>query len=430
MANSGEESELNMSNFIYRFRSAKALLDDNIENGGFQELEKQTIYFAEPHSLNDPMEGVTDAFWDGDKVLWDNLFRHYALALIWYAGQWIIFNSKEIDQAKVSAGLTELNLPSDEFRKIYYEFRDEFCAEIKSSELSIILGLRTVPLKRERLKSLLFLAHNTALKHLFRVFKKYKLYENEIPFKVNNDEALKITVLGWEDISRSPQPTDMPVSDLLELLASIQNNTSQQLELGMLSRANDYQSSKKIIALMAKFPSMYVDAFLRDLNFPPWRVACFSGSCVNSSMWGMYGDEHRGAALVFRTEKNNLGESFHVKGVVGSSPLGIPLKVHSVDYRNRPPSLDCFLEIGVLPLEQLKHCWMADKESGDVSARLQEIIEDHEAWVKKHWEKAYARAAWKHPDWKHEHEKRLIISSPFNTDPAPSGACQYSCRVV
>lgn len=40
-----------MTKHFYRFRSIKALLDDQIE------LVNQEIYFASPAQLNDPMEG-------------------------------------------------------------------------------------------------------------------------------------------------------------------------------------------------------------------------------------------------------------------------------------------------------------------------------------------------------------------------------------
>lgn len=94
---------LDNGNFIFRFRSAKALLDDDDDNGGFQELENQTIYFAKPEQLNDPMEGLSDAFWDGDDVLWENFFKHYALALISYALKWLLHEPDEIQKAKVDA---------------------------------------------------------------------------------------------------------------------------------------------------------------------------------------------------------------------------------------------------------------------------------------------------------------------------------------
>ena len=61
---------------VYRFRSMKRLLEDE-----YQELKKQEIYFASPEQLNDPMEGLRDIFWRGDKIVWENFFKHYVFCL-------------------------------------------------------------------------------------------------------------------------------------------------------------------------------------------------------------------------------------------------------------------------------------------------------------------------------------------------------------
>ena len=47
----------------------------------YEELETQTIYFASPDELNDPVERVRDIVWCGDKIVWTNLFKHYAISL-------------------------------------------------------------------------------------------------------------------------------------------------------------------------------------------------------------------------------------------------------------------------------------------------------------------------------------------------------------
>ena len=49
---------------FYRFRSMKYLLGEK-----YQELERRSIYFANPDKLNDPMEGFRDIVWDGDKPM-------------------------------------------------------------------------------------------------------------------------------------------------------------------------------------------------------------------------------------------------------------------------------------------------------------------------------------------------------------------------
>ena len=54
---------------FYRFRGMDKLLDKP-----YRELERQTIYFAAPHELNDPMEDFRDIVWRGDKIVWTNFF--------------------------------------------------------------------------------------------------------------------------------------------------------------------------------------------------------------------------------------------------------------------------------------------------------------------------------------------------------------------
>jgi hypothetical protein len=53
---------------LYRFRSIKNLLDRD-------ELENQEIFLAHPDAMNDPTEGIKDVFWQGDKIVWENLFK-------------------------------------------------------------------------------------------------------------------------------------------------------------------------------------------------------------------------------------------------------------------------------------------------------------------------------------------------------------------
>ena len=121
MSRSDKKSILDNDDFLFRFRSATALLDSR-DDGGFQELERQEIYFSKPNDLNDPMEGIYDAFWDGGQVLWENLFRQYALSLIWYAGAWLVSNPQDIGSIEVCASITVDDLPTDNFRSMYNEF--------------------------------------------------------------------------------------------------------------------------------------------------------------------------------------------------------------------------------------------------------------------------------------------------------------------
>ena len=416
----GDEKKKNMDDgqFLFRFRSVKALLDDDPKSGGFEELKRQTIYFAQPHTLNDPMEGLCDAFWDGDQVLWENFFQHYALSLIWYVSAWLLSKTEEIEQITVRAWLSEADLPTDSFREVYREFCSCFCLDIESEKLASILGRRTVPLRRERLTSLLFTVHQTALSHLFQVLQKHGLSNIELPIVKHTENSAEIMVNAWEEIALRPPVGDMSTEDYLEVFSSVGNRVNHQLCLGVLSRSDDKSKTQKIIELLISFPEDYVDAFLQDLHFTPWRVACFSRHCLNASMWGAYGDEHRGAALVFRIEEQDIRRTFHVYEMNGTGNKGYNLEVHPVVYRNQPPEVDSFLQIGMLPMETLENTWMTSK-AGVPSVRFKEMTRDVETWRNAHWEKATERSTWKHPDWKHEDEQRLVVSSVFTNDQAP-----------
>ncbi len=59
---------------LYRYRTLKNIFD-------YKELEKQTIYFAPVEQVNDPMEGHKIMIFDGDLVVWKNLFRHYIMCI-------------------------------------------------------------------------------------------------------------------------------------------------------------------------------------------------------------------------------------------------------------------------------------------------------------------------------------------------------------
>ena len=61
---------------LYRFRSINYLL------GKYNELENQSIYFASPEKLNDPLEGLRNIFWQGDQIVWRNFFKQYIYCLL------------------------------------------------------------------------------------------------------------------------------------------------------------------------------------------------------------------------------------------------------------------------------------------------------------------------------------------------------------
>ena len=59
---------------FYRLRTMAA-------DRAIDEIKDEYLYFSSPDKLNDPMESYVFAFWQGDLVVWKNLFRHYLICL-------------------------------------------------------------------------------------------------------------------------------------------------------------------------------------------------------------------------------------------------------------------------------------------------------------------------------------------------------------
>lgn len=129
-----------MSKRFYRFRSLDSLL------GEYKELEQQTIYFASPKELNDPMEGFKDLVFNGDKIVWRNFFKHYLLCLEHVSSLFILcgeeHHSITDDSIPIFKGFDEFPTPmyKDLFEKIYNEifsFSENFIDKISTRSTSI-----------------------------------------------------------------------------------------------------------------------------------------------------------------------------------------------------------------------------------------------------------------------------------------------------
>lgn len=130
-----------MGKSFYRFRSANNLLD------GYSELEKQTIYFAPPEQLNDPMEGYRDIYWSGDLVAWKNLFSHYVFCLERLSSLLLISG----EDHKINAehipvfGCTD-DLPTDSYKKLFRKIKTRFLENKYVSSLILSISKRSTPM--------------------------------------------------------------------------------------------------------------------------------------------------------------------------------------------------------------------------------------------------------------------------------------------
>lgn len=154
---------------VYRFRSINALLGD------YAELDSQYIYLSSPDQLNDPMEGYQDVLWRGDSILWENLFRHYILALLWSTVDCLIMDESSFSCPPIAATLTEDDLPTDAIRKVYRDACDDFFSIAGMSAVPVHLGSLAFPLRADGLRLVLSTMHLVALGSVVAAMQRARL---------------------------------------------------------------------------------------------------------------------------------------------------------------------------------------------------------------------------------------------------------------
>jgi hypothetical protein len=171
----------------------------------------------------------------------------------------------------------------------------------------------------------------------------------------------------------------------------------------------------RIIA--STFPSVYLLS-LEYLLFRDWYTACFVADPSQASMWGYYGDSHRGACLKFKTTTLpegkpalRLNRQIGMRGRPPHAPVPIfeysPQPLQQVNYANRYPEVDFFRSLGTLIPAQAAF-WFRG-EDGTISATGKDL--QTAEWRKQYWATFHAGVTNKLTDWQHEQEYRITLQS-------------------
>lgn len=404
---------------VYRFRPVDCLLDK------YSELENQDLYLSAPSELNDPMEGYQDVVWQGDRILWENLLRHYLLALHWVVAGCLLMGPESFKEPDIPAALTEDGLPTDDFRSVYRAICDRFLANPRFSALPDSLSKMAVPLGIEGLRHLLSLIHLSALSAVVAELRARGLApEGWSALATSRAEPESDAALAGF-LNHTSEAGDVTVNDL----AFVFNQVRAQQGLSALFRSNADLTSiaeRKRNYLLYAFPDLYPKGIADSLIHPDWYATCFSADCTNASMWSAYADQHRGACLMFRVEKHEDGRAFiPTTGVVGISssradPKGQPrtgpirATLHRVNYDAKAPRLNFFEFLGRLPRGKPMKAWYSDR-SGAQSPLVKAILEDTAVWRNRLWTSFYEMATTKLGDWAHEDEYRIVVSDILGT---------------
>jgi len=409
-------SDSHLENVVFRYRSIDALLGER------EELERQTIYFAPPEYLNDPMEGLRRVYWRGDRITWRNLLRHYIICMHNRFFEALLTEDAERLTPNTIAIFQSLdNFPTPEAKSLC-----EACiVAVETGDLHAALLDLLANAERNisflELQQLLRTVHIDWLVAVHMVFAKRNLVpptEEKTPDPSGLVNALRIlqTII--------PQVQDQLSAIGVDVIHEVQQHMGEQMTLLSATQHVDVLKPKRE-SLFFEFTSEYLNS-LSKLVYPPWYVACFSTRHDNAAMWGYYAGNHRGCCLVFRKQQADDGVKLRLKGPNGYGSGGIfrsnqDMLLDPVRYTAHEQRIEFFTNIGRLPLATILRNWFRD-DNGNTSPLAGHLNEERqEAWRNGYWENFAPPLLHKLPDWQHEEELRIVISDNLGVHDSHEG---------
>ena len=390
---------------LYRLRSIDRLLGDS------QELEKQAIYFANPEELNDPMEGFRDIFWQGDRIIWTNFFRHYLYCLHrTYALITIAGDSEKVEPQAIPV-MSDMAQPTPRAVNLF----EDICGRVfeKTDLHDFIAKIVNAKRKAHHDEVLFYLQalHHTALHEIQGAYIDHGLAPDSERWKKTPSvfkAAHKISDLAQQIGDEKVLDVGFEISARMMAGQFIFHKYNARSEVQSKSEHNRQ-------LLIFDFPKIYLEQ-LEQVLYPDWYVACFMKDYRNSSVWGHYGDNHKGVCLIFEAETTAGASSLTLNQITDHSAdkkhwEPSPMTFQEINYGDKAGEIDFFRSIGWLPEAKLRKAWYSDKD-GNLSESGAHLGPNNiESWRENYWNNFYPDVTAKTRDWEYEQESRLILHS-------------------
>ena len=391
-------------NTLYRFRSIDAVLDK------YQELENQTIYFASPDQLNDPMEGFRDIVWRGDKIVWENFFKHYVFCLNEGFLRLRVFgDSKELSIDDIPFLGRWDQLSTSQAQKLFDEIWHGFHSLPIIRDIIEALSNRSREIRYIELNYYLRVIHFIIRGEMVASWIVHELLsESEMPQPPGESiiHRVLLSVLQSIKVFEHAQ-TEKELNDVLRPIEALENNQRIIHQLNTSTSSELLRKNNQLI--VSDFPNVYLKG-IESLLWPKWYTACFMKNYHNSSMWAHYGNQHRGVCLIFEFDKTiNSSNSLDLHQLTDNSVKRISF--HKISYRDKPGEVDFFRSIGNPPHAALMKLWYTDEEGNrsEIANQFQSGV-DSDDWRKRYWDEFLRDITIKSKDWKYEQEYRLILA--------------------
>ena len=389
---------------FYRFRSIDALL------GKHRELEEQTIYFASPEELNDPMEGLRDIVWDGDEIVWTNFFKHYIFCLNrCYLPLSITPNPGKLDVGNIPI-LERWDQIATPIEKILFDdIWDRFCDLPHIPELIEALSNTRHKIRyREIVFYLTTIQTCGLLVEIQKSYNDHKLIPEHNVFRQGSEDSESLVMKQlFNLVKQSEKVEDEGAIDaLFHQIDGENDNIRRALENNATSCLAKLVESD--LTGIDDFPKVYVEQLDR-LLWENWYTACFTESYHNSSVWAKYTDGHKGACLIFEAAEEDSSKNLKLNW--GKSPITLPFR--EVNYTDGPGEIDFVRIICKAIGYPFREFWYTDQNGRTSECAAHIESESDEAALKElYWNNFYRDITFKTKDWKYEQEYRLILSYP------------------
>ncbi|MDE0521746.1 MAG: DUF2971 domain-containing protein [Boseongicola sp.] len=380
------------------------------------------------------MEGFRDVVWKGDDIVWTNLFRHYVSCL----NLTVVLAMVQGDDVAITPDdIPVQGLAGDHPPPLETTILDELCAVIfdrcKLPNLIRKLSTSRRPVRREELLLYLMIIHFVAIEEVRTIHVRHGITCESTSPRVALKPPINPDVIPTLIARLCNEEPDIAE----EFLAALNQVSKHIYENIILMKKYDASKSRRRSAtfeelnrefIVLDFPRAYVSQLDR-LTCPDWCVACFVEDCRNSSVWGHYGDNHKGAALMFKAEGDLESPALTLgpmAGVSSSPSSGVKhaeegmarsygsFQFHRINYDQKVPELDFFRSLGVPSLGRLIDRWYTSEEGkrSKCADHLSSHAED--SWREEYWDKFYGHLSSKNGDWAYERERRIVLTSLFS----------------